>query len=363
MQLTVLKQTSKQVTYGWTPPVGVYGNVYLRDGVRISSDWNALKKTVTFNIPDNKQHTFEVRPLGGLDSGVAVVNGPPPVPNNGNGSLYGPFLKADSFWRKGVPLNPIWDTSSQIYVDELTKACPGGFYTNGWEQNGANSVPFYYATESTPKRTVALAIAYKGKNSIDIPYLSTYAAAAPGDNHLDVILPDGTIYEFQGFTVSSHDGSLSAHSVAMGNVINGYGIATSTDRISITPTYAGTMLASEIHAGYIPHTLRAAIPVEGMSNSFRPPANYDDGNLANGWPGGLWACLPRDVDISGYDPYQTMGLQALKDFGLINADSNGQSPVVSLFAEAICDGCSYSFPLTSIPAKFIPLLKILAIGQ
>lgn len=83
LPLTVLSQNNLKITVAWTPPAGVAGYVFSRDGQRVSSTFDPAKSQVTFGIPDGQPHTFAVEALGALASGSVGVNQPPPPPTSG----------------------------------------------------------------------------------------------------------------------------------------------------------------------------------------------------------------------------------------------------------------------------------------
>lgn len=363
MQLTIVKQTAKTVTLGiGGVPAACDGFVFKKDGTRVSNTWDSTKNQVTFGI-DSQQHSLTVSAQGEIDSASVIINGPPNPPTpTGLGSVYGRWFKDDTYWNRKLAPNTPHDAQSDYYMTMLKNACPGGAFTNGQSGGGAYSVPIYYYDDTTPTKNCALVIPYKNQSVVALPYLPNFAPS-PGDGHTFLVhKTTGVYYESQGLVVSTHDGSLSAHSIAMGNVISGDGVVTPVDRISICVTGAGLQKASEILAGVIPHALRAAIPVEGVSTEFRPPADYSDGDINNGWPGGLHVQLDPAFDISPYNIYQQMELKAMQDYGWINSDDNGDSPVISLSAESVCDGCSYPFNLDGLPATIFDHMWVVAAG-
>lgn len=105
--LTVLSETTKTLTVGWTPVVGAAGYEFLVDGKRVSNTWDATVKQVKFGKPDAGEHTYSVIVLGKTDEGDLVwpaVNPPPsgwvvappvpPVTNLSNPT--GPAINAHS---------------------------------------------------------------------------------------------------------------------------------------------------------------------------------------------------------------------------------------------------------------------------
>ena len=49
LPLTIISQTSKTITFGWTPPLGIIGYVFYKDGVRVSNTFNATQSSVKFS--------------------------------------------------------------------------------------------------------------------------------------------------------------------------------------------------------------------------------------------------------------------------------------------------------------------------
>jgi hypothetical protein len=92
LPLTIIKQTQLALTLGWTPPAGVFGYRFLRDGRPLSSSYDPAKSQATFGLTDSLPHTFEVIALGNLAAGSVAVNGavpPPPPPGSGWAQFWG----------------------------------------------------------------------------------------------------------------------------------------------------------------------------------------------------------------------------------------------------------------------------------
>lgn len=82
LPLTVLAQTALKVTVGWTPPTGVSGYRFFRDGQPVSTSWDPAKAQASFSIPDSNPHTFAVVAVAASASGSVTVNQPAPPPSN-----------------------------------------------------------------------------------------------------------------------------------------------------------------------------------------------------------------------------------------------------------------------------------------
>ena len=78
--LTVLAETAKTLTVGWTPVSGAAGYEFLVDGKRVSNTWDATRWSAKFSKPDSGEHTYSVLVLGKTDEGDLVwpAVGPPP---------------------------------------------------------------------------------------------------------------------------------------------------------------------------------------------------------------------------------------------------------------------------------------------
>lgn len=256
-----------------------------------------------------------------------------------------------------VPANPTVDPRSAEWIGLLVSKCPGGIYPNGQSADGAWSVPVYHAIAGTPWRAVE--IRAQGGPTQSIPFLPTWKPAA-GDGHFSVRDDPGGICEFQGFSIAS-DVSLHAHSFAQWNTRTSNVVPTPANHVSVLPTVAGLVLASEVAAGVIPHALRVATPCSApTAEGVRWPAFYSDGQTAEGLPAGARLVLPRSVSLAGLDACQTMMAKACQGYGWYNGDSNGDNPACSTFFEAVIDGCSYPFPLTPLPVEWLAQMVVVA---
>lgn len=74
LPLTIVKQSTLAVTVAWTPPTGVTGYRFFRDGQPVSSSWDPAKSQVAFSIPDDKQHTYCVVAVTASAQGTLTVN-------------------------------------------------------------------------------------------------------------------------------------------------------------------------------------------------------------------------------------------------------------------------------------------------
>lgn len=245
----------------------------------------------------------------------------------------------------------------------IVAACPQGIYPNGVNANGSNSVPVYHATVSTP--TAGVKTPYQG--TVTIPYLKGWTPAA-GDGHFTVVRDDtGWICEFQDLRVAP-DGSLSAHMFAQWNIHTSDVVPVAGNNVSILPTVGALILASEVaayaaHGTVPPHAIRFAAPIGAPANDplspVRWPAFQSDGNTAGGLPSGARLWLPRAVPLAGLDPFQTMVARMCQEHGAWHGDSNGNTPALSTFVEAVNDGCSYPLAVTALPLTVLAQMVVL----
>lgn len=98
--LTVLSETAKTLTVGWTPIEGSRGYAFYVDWKLLSNTWDATRSSIKFAKPDAGVHTYEVVALTLLDQGSLkwpAVTPPPPPPPSGFAALpVGPFVKHGS---------------------------------------------------------------------------------------------------------------------------------------------------------------------------------------------------------------------------------------------------------------------------
>ena len=83
--LTVVSETAKTLTVGWTPVSGASGYEFLVDGKRVSNTWDATTKQVKFGKPDAGEHTYSVLVLGKTDEGDLVWPAVTPPPGSSVG--------------------------------------------------------------------------------------------------------------------------------------------------------------------------------------------------------------------------------------------------------------------------------------
>lgn len=79
--LTVVSETAKTLTLGWTPTPSAIGYEFYVDGRRVSNSWNGALGQVVFGKPDSGEHTYQVLAVGQLGEHTLqhpVVTPPPP---------------------------------------------------------------------------------------------------------------------------------------------------------------------------------------------------------------------------------------------------------------------------------------------
>jgi hypothetical protein len=347
LPLTLVSSTETTETLSWPEVPGATGYEFFTNGVR-SNTWNGPLTQATFK----KNAKIQVIALGVLAQGVYPPVTPPP---SGNGSVSGRWFTDASYINEPVGANPALDPNSAEYMKTILAQQNNIFF-----DTDVNSVPVYLATATTPTRSVALQIAFNGSSSITIPYQVGQKPPDPkneDDGHFSVLRADtGDYFEFQGFVVAAN-GTLSAHSVATGNVITGDGVVQGNNWISVVSTMVGLIRPSEVAAGVIPHGLRLAI--DTASSAWKPPAGHSDGDNPNGPPAGAFLWLPPSVSLAGLDEWQTMVCTALQTYRNPIGDENGGGSITG-YVEATVDGSTYPLPITSIPSSIVSQMVVLA---
>ncbi len=236
------------------------------------------------------------------------------------------FLPADNIWHRNIAGLPVHANSAN-YMNSigLGSILHPDFASGTWN-GGPIGIPFIMVPGNQPR--VPMSFLYTSQSEPG-PY--PIPANAPiqggpnstGDRHVIVVDQDTCIgYElFKAYP--NADGSWHADAGAKWslntNVLrpNGW---TSADAAGL-PILPGLVRYDEVAAGYINHAIR--FTSETINQSYIWPARHSDGSSSssNAPPMGLRVRLKASTNISTYDPSVRVVLQALKDYGMILADS------------------------------------------
>jgi hypothetical protein len=176
--------------------------------------------------------------------------------------------------------------------------------------NSAYDHPFYIAKTSDPVTTFHLGAGWgKPAETITANAPAGMQQASGGDAVLDVLLTDGTLLDMYGVTGSGTNWTAKYYGTSNG--LTGPGFGTYPSSIGTTaigsPQAGGTILASDVAAGVIPHALTMACDYSyeggvGTSGSdqIAPAVSNDDGGGPGPLPqGGLLVIPPGTSMPSG----------------------------------------------------------------
>jgi hypothetical protein len=236
------------------------------------------------------------------------------------------FLPADNIWHRNIAALPVHPNSANYMNSIGLSANLHPDFASGMWNGGPIGIPYIWVPGTQPR--VPMSFRYANESDPG-PY--PIPANAPiqggpnstGDRHVIVVDQDTcTAYElFKAYPNS--DGSWQADAGAKWamntNALRPDGW-TSADAAGL-PVLPGLVRYDEVAAGYINHAIR--FTAETINESYIWPARHSDGgsNDPNAPPMGLRLRLKAGVDISGYDPSAQVVLRALKEYGMILADS------------------------------------------
>ncbi len=249
-----------------------------------------------------------------------------------------PILPADSIWNRNVSAVPT-AASSSAYIARLggsgTILHPG-FGACCWQ--GQNIGQPFVAVQNQP--LVPIHFTAYGQQSDPGPYpIPTDAPiegcqTCGGDRHVLVEdLDTCTLYEMY-HAYPQADGSWNADQGSIfhltSNALRPDGW-TSADAAGL-PIYPGLVRYDEVQAGAIHHAIRFTAPDDAVSHSWIWPARHSDGqgSGSDALPMGSRLRLKASVDISGYSQQVQVILQALKDYGMILADTDGSGGQIDI---------------------------------
>ena len=240
-----------------------------------------------------------------------------------------PLFPADNFWNRSVTGLPVHPLSAE-WIDSI--GADTGFHMDfgsGTWDGGPIGIPYNVVSgASTPTYTVDF---YYPDESDSGPYpIPDNPEIEHGSDHhiLVVDTDDCTLYEI--YDAEQAGGQWQAGSGAIwylsSNALRPEGW-TSADAAGL-PILPGLVRYEEVAAGAIEHALR--FTVDCSADYYLWPARHiaPSGDCATPVPFGARFRLQADYDISGFSPQARVIAQAMKTYGIVNAD-NGSPWYVS----------------------------------
>jgi hypothetical protein len=237
--------------------------------------------------------------------------------------------------------------------------------------NGAFDHPLYYAKASDPLTTFTLGAGWDNPaTTMVLPAPAGMTPAAGSDGALDVRLSDGRLLDLYSATVSGSN--VSAVEYALSDAVGGpgFGDATCSCKAAGTtaigsPQAGGTILATDVAAGVIPHALDMAFSYAqcggvGTSKtaSVAPSIAGDCGGGGGPIPEGGLMLIPRGTAMPA--GLSTMGkalFKALQTYGAFDTDQlDGDSPAFSGDGSAAVTAAFNSSDLTKV-GRLLRLVK------
>jgi hypothetical protein len=206
--------------------------------------------------------------------------------------------------------------------------------------NSAFSHPFYRAKSTDPMTTFRLGAGWgRPATTMITPAPAGMRPASGSDGVMAVLLTDGTLLDMYGvsgdgtdWTATYYGTSDGVHGPGFGQ--QGTGAATGTTAIG-SPQAAGTILASDVVAGVIPHALFIAYDYAdeggvGTSGtpSVAPAVAHDDGGGPGPLPQGGLLVATGDMP-SGLNVMERALWTAARTYGVYVCDRLGGGPMFS----------------------------------
>jgi hypothetical protein len=235
-------------------------------------------------------------------------------------------LPADNIWNRNIASLPVHANSANYMNTIGLDAVLHPDFASGTWNGGPIGVPYIVVPGTQPR--VPMTFLYY-RESEPGPYpVPTNAPIqggpnSTGDRHV-IVVEQGSCTAYELFKAYPNaDGSWRADAGAVwpltSNALrpNGW---TSADAAGL-PLLPGLVSYDEVASGVIRHAIR--FTAETINRSYIWPARHSDGQStdANAPPMGLRLRLKANVNISGYAAPVQVVLQALKDYGMILADS------------------------------------------
>jgi hypothetical protein len=232
-----------------------------------------------------------------------------------------PIFPATNVWNMRVDNLPV-AANSQAILSSM--GLDTGLLTNfGTDSDGQpNGIPYTIATRKTKRYHVHFQYAGESdKGKYPIP--AGVKIETSCDDHHALIVDKDSCYLYELFELQKTDNGWSAGSGAIWNLRSnklrprGW---TSADAAGL-PILPGLVRYDEVARGHIDHALR--FTVEQTRRAFIYPARHSDGSSTDRDlpPMGLRVRLRASFDTSGYPRPARVILTALKQYGMILADS------------------------------------------
>jgi S-layer family protein len=236
------------------------------------------------------------------------------------------FLPADNIWHRNIAGLPVHANSANYMNTIGMSAVLHPDFAAGMWNGGPIGIPYLWVPGTQPR--VPMTFTYANESDPG-PY--PIPANAPiqggpnstGDRHV-IVVDQGTCTAYELFKAYPNaDGSWRADAGAKWalntNALrpNGW---TSADAAGL-PLLPGLVRYDEVEAGFINHAIRFTSGT--INHSYVWPARHSDGGSSdpNAPPMGTRLRLKASTNISGYGTQARIVLQALKDYGMILADS------------------------------------------
>jgi len=275
----------------------------------------------------------------------------PPVapPVTPPGTLTAPRLFADdSLWN--TPKAP---TVFAPAADATIQSLPYGL------NNGAFSHPFYRAKATDPVTTFRLGAGWgHPATTMVTPAPAGMHPASGSDGVMTVLLTDGTLLDMYGVSGGGTDWTATFYGTSDGVHGPGFGEQGTWTAIGTTaigsPQAAGTILASDVAAGVIPHAIFIAYDYanEGGTGTsgtpgVAPAVSNDDGGGPGPLPQGGLLVATGDMP-SGLNAMERALWTAARTYGVYVCDRLGGGPMFSGDGSAVVGAAFTDAGLTKI---------------
>ena len=264
--------------------------------------------------------------------------GPPPGAGTGdqNGSLGScPVFPDDNAWNTDISTTAV-HTNSTNYINQIL-ADGGDFLHADFGGGGAYGIPYITVPGTEPK--VPVTFVDWADESDPGPYPIPLGAPVEdgGDRHV-LAVDRGACKLYEMYNAWPRSNRWDASNGAAWDLRSNArrpDTWTSADAAGL-PIFAGLVRYDEVAAGHINHALRVTFAV--TQSGFIYPATHEASSSTNPNrpPMGLRLRLKASFDISGYTGQARVILEALKKYGLINAD-NGSNWFITGAADARWD--------------------------
>ena len=269
---------------------------------------------------------------------TTAAPGPPVGAGTGdqNGSLGScPVFPADNAWNTDVSTTAVHANSTN-YINQIL-ADGGDFLHADFGGGGAYGIPYITVPGTEPK--VPVTFVDWADESDPGPYPVPLGAPVEdgGDRHVLAVDRDACkLYEmYNSWPQSNHWEASNGAVWDLTSNARRPNTWTSADAAGL-PIFAGLVRYDEVAAGEIDHAIR--VTFSRTQKGFIYPATHyaSSSTNPNQPPMGLRLRLKASFDISGYTGHARVILEALKKYGLINAD-NGSNWFITGAADSRWD--------------------------